>query len=164
MADEKENVTVVKTRFYYDSNEKHKGTFCVKEIEFYGHTLYARGHTLCSQKDKFNKKIGRHIAEQRADKVVEWLGDNDYHDADEAYTLLFDKHIVEHEYQSYLKALAEGRDVPPPRDDMHLLTDLDLNGLEKKLLGLDKEMPKPSAEETPSEPGSQGPATQIFPE
>lgn len=79
MADHKINAT----KFYRDDfKDEHaiwrNKTVCIKEITLSQNAsgqenFYARGSTVCSRRDQFCRKTGRQIAEQRAEKAIEWF-------------------------------------------------------------------------------------------
>src|SRR3972149_3956319 len=104
--------------FYYETFKDDKGrerrkTVCIQELKSpEGEIFYAKGSTVCSMQDKYVKKIGKNIAEQRADKMAGLAINSDFE-----YPFLRDE---------------------PYAHRMWFLTRTELlSDFEKKLLGLD---------------------------
>ncbi len=74
-----EGAYIIKSKkllYYEGKRTRNPRTYCIKELTEGLKQLYAKGIALCRKDDTFNKKIGREIAEGRANKIKNWLNDN----------------------------------------------------------------------------------------
>lgn len=99
-------------------------TVCIKELKIAKKKsicfFYALGSTTCSEDDEPNQVIGDRIAEQRADKAIEWLSDSRYELA---------RYDFKRKYM-HLKGIKDER--------ISVLTLDELNDTERSLLDLNK--------------------------
>ncbi len=115
----------------YDARDAHNlpiTTVCIKELKIKTKKeesiLYALGSTTCYViEDEPNEETGKYIAQQRADKAIEWLSESEFS---------LRKYDFKRKYR-HLKGIRDDR--------IQILIDGDLNNLEVSLMGLDKPQP-----------------------
>ncbi|MBI4095611.1 MAG: hypothetical protein HY438_01985 [DPANN group archaeon] len=157
-------IEVSRPFFYYSASYgvENAETTCLLEIRLKGHpelpdqTFYARGSAEWSSKERGgpNRKVGRRIAEQRARKVLEWFSNTyDLKEFKSEYekSLQLFKHVYPNAY-----GFGKGQG----QIGMHrlgLLLPEDLDGLERKIFGLDKPAKDSEKEVPPLPPATMSP-------
>ena len=98
-------------------------TVCIKELKIITKKdesiLYALGSTTCYVlEDEPNEETGKYIAQQRADKAIQWLRESEFS-------------LRKYDFKRKYKHLKGIRD-----DRIQILIDGELNNLEENLMGL----------------------------